>query len=106
MKKNIKINENKFLIEELKKLVNKINKELIKDSIDRTQKNIKEKTINISKKIHKVGQEDKDRSELRKKLEKKGKKKLEFYQIIMEEDLPYEKDIRKIKEQKRETNQK
>ena len=101
LKKNIKINENKFLIEELKKLVNKINKELIKDSIDRTQKNIKEKTINISKKIHKVGQEDKDRSELRKKLEKKGKKKLEFYQIIMEEDLPYEKDIRKIKEQKK-----
>jgi len=101
LKKNIKINENKFLIEELKKLVNKINKELIKDSIDRTQKYIKEKTINISKKITKIGQEDKERSELRKKLEKKGKKKIAFYQIEMEEDLPYEKDIRKINEQKK-----
>jgi hypothetical protein len=101
LKKNIKNNENKLLIEELKKLVNKINKELIKDSINRTQKNIKEKTINISKKIHKVGQQDKDKSELRKKLEKKGKKKIEFYQIVMEEDLPYEKDIRKKNELKK-----
>ena len=101
LKKNIKINENKVLIDELKKLVKKINKELIKDSIDRTQKFIKEKSINISKKIHKVGQEDKERSELRKKLEKKGKKKIEFYQIKMEEDLPYEKAIRKINEQKK-----
>ena len=101
IKKNIKNNENESITEEVRKYTNKINKELIKDSIDRTQKYIKEKTINITKKIQKVGEEDKDRSELRKKLEKKGKKKMEFYQIIMEEDLPYEKEIRKMNELKK-----
>ena len=85
----------------VKKHIFKINKEIVKDSIDRAQRFIKEKTNNISKRIHKVGQEDKEKNELRKKLEKKGKKKAEFHQIIMEEDLPYEKEIKKINEEKK-----
>ena len=45
-------------------------------------------------------QEDKDKNDLRKKIEKKGRKKMEFYQIVMEEDLPYEQEIKKLKEEK------
>ena len=99
LKKNNKNNDT--IIEDIKKFIDKINKELVKDSIDRTQKFIKDKTNNISKQIQKVGQEDKDKTELRKKLEKKGKKKLEFYQIVMEDDLPYEKEIKKINEERK-----
>ena len=98
----LKKNEgNESLVEEVKKHMFKINKELVKDSIDRTQKFIKEKTNNITKKIQKIGENDKVKTDLRKKLEKKGKKKAEFYQIVMEEDLPYEKEIRKINEEKK-----
>ena len=99
LKKNPKGNDS--IVEEVKKYIFKINKELIKDSINRTQKFIKEKTNNITKRIQKVGENDKEKNELRKKIEKKGKKKAEFYQIVMEEDLPYEKEIRKIKEEKK-----
>ena len=90
------------VIDEIKKLTFKINKELVKDSIDRTQKFIKEKSNNLAKLIQNVNQDDKEKNELRKKIEKKGKKKMEFYQIIMEEDLPYEKEIKKIKEKRKE----
>ena len=99
LKKNMKINDS--MIEEVKKYIFKINKELVKDSIDRTQKFIKEKTNNITKKIQKVGEDDKEKNDLRKKLEKKGKKKAEFYQIVMEEDLPYEKEIRTKNEERK-----
>ena len=72
----LKKNEgNESLVEEVKKHMFKINKELVKDSIDRTQKFIKEKTNNITKKIQKIGENDKVKTDLRKKLEKKGKKK-------------------------------
>ena len=104
LKKNLKINES--LVEEVKKNIFKINKELIKDSIDRTQKYIKEETNKITKKIQKIGDDDKEKNELRKKLEKKGKKKAEFYQIVIEEDLPYEKDLRKINEDKKDNEPK
>ena len=98
---NLNIYSYESLAREVKKYIFKINKEIIKDSIDRTQKFIKEKTNNITKRIHKVGQEDKEKNELRKKMEKKGKKKAEFYQIIMEEDLPYEQEIKKLDEEKK-----
>ena len=102
LKKNIKIDDS--MIEEVKKYIFKINKELVKDSIDRTQKFIKDKTNNITKKIQKFGEDDKEKNDLRKKLEKKGKKKAEFYQIVMEEDLPYEKEIR-MKNEERKGNE-
>ena len=99
LKKNPKVNDS--LVEEVIKYIFKINKELIKDSIERTQKFIKERTNNITKRIQKIGENNKEKNELRKKLEKKGKKKAEFYQFVMEEDLPYEKEIRKIHEDKK-----
>ena len=99
-KKNMNLG-NESVMEEVKKYVFKINKELVKDSIDRTQKFIKEKTNNITKKIQKVGENEIDKTDWRKKLEKKGKKKVEFYQIILEEDLPYEKEIRLFNEAKK-----
>ena len=96
----IKVGNNELQIQDIKKIMSKINKDLVKDSIDRTLKFIKTKTINIIKEMQKGVQEDKDKNDLRKKIEKKGRKKMEFYQIVMEEDLPYEQEIKKLKEEK------
>ena len=105
---NIVKNEEKdlSLIEDIKKYIFKFKKDLIKDSIDRTQKLIKEKIYNLTKRIQKVENDDKENNEIRKKLEKKGKKKAEFYQIAMEEDLPYEKEIKNKNKDKKENGSK
>ena len=87
-------NYNKEIAENIRKYIIQINREIVKDSIEKTQKIIKERTNNITKKIQKFNKDDKEKTEFRKKLEKKGKKKMERHQIIMEEDLPYEKEIK------------
>ena len=81
-------------IENIKKYILKMNDEIVRDSIEKTQRFIKEKTNTITKKIQKIGESDKEKTELRKKLEKKGRKKMERHQIIMEEDLPYEQELK------------
>ena len=76
--------------------MNKINKEMIKDSIDNTLQKLKEKEKNVIQNHSKENnnQEDEERNALRRKIEKKEKKKLLMNQIKMEEDLPFEKEIR------------
>ena len=81
---------NDSLIEEVKKKIFKINKELVEDSIKRTQWFFSEKIHGLQEKIYKVWGVD----------EEKNKLKAEFHQIIMEEDLPYEREIKKINEER------
>ena len=95
----LKCKSNESLSDNIIKLINKINKELIKDSIDNTIKYMKERKTNLKKlRNENDNKEDQERNLLRKKIEKKEKKKMMMNQIIMEEDLPYEKELRKLKE--------
>ena len=89
--------------ENIIKLINRMNKEIIKDSINTAQKKLKEKIdiIKTGKKKEEETQEDQERNALRRKIEKKEKKKMLMNQIIMEEDLPYEKEIRIAYEKKK-----
>ena len=81
------------------KMMNKINEEMVKDAINNTLENIKKRKETINKTIKAPeNQEDEERNALRRKIEKKELKKAQMKQIIMEEDLPYEKEIRKINE--------
>ena len=84
------------------KMMNKINEEMVKDAIKNTLENIKNRkeTINKNTKAPQ-NQEEEERNALRRKIEKKELKKAQMNQIIMEEDLPYEKEIRKINEKKK-----
>ena len=88
--------------ENIIKYMNKINKEMVNDSIENTLKKMNERKTNINKKEKDTqNQEDEERNALRRKIEKKEQKKLLMNQIIMEEDLPYEKEIRKLNERKK-----
>ena len=72
---------------------------MVNDSIENTLKKMNERKTNINKKEKDTqNQEDEERNALRRKIEKKELKKAQMKQIIMEEDLPYEKEIRKINE--------
>ena len=100
LKNNTKTNEN--ISENIIKLMNKINKEMVKDAIDNALQNIKERKTNINNQ-NKEENENKESEEinaLRRKIEKKEQKKMLMNQIQMEEDLPYEKEIRIINENK------
>ena len=100
LKNNTKNNES--ITENIIKYMNKIHKEMIKDSIENTLKKLKERKDNIMKNNEKVNnnQEDEERNALRRKLEKKEQKKLLMNQIKIEEDLPFEKEIRRKNEKK------
>ena len=83
--------------------MNKINKEIINDLIENTLKKMKERKLEINKNVteQEKNPENEERNALRRKIEKKEQKKMLMNQIIMEEDLPFEKEIRKINEKKR-----
>ena len=100
LKNNTKNNET--LTENIIKYMNKINKEMIKDSIDNTLQKLKERQKKVVQNHAKENnnQEDEERNALRRKIEKKEQKKLLMNQIKIEEDLPFEKEIR-IKNEKR-----
>ena len=102
------VNKNHYLkrtetsIENIRKLMNKINHDLIAESVDNTLKQIKERSHNVLRKVKTDDNNpEEEKNALRKKLEKKAKKKEEMLKIKIEEDLPFEKEIRKIKEKKR-----
>ena len=83
--------------------MNKINKEIVNDLIENTLKKMSERKLEINKNVTEPEKnlEDEERNALRRKIEKKERKKMLMNQIIMEEDLPFEKEIRKINERKR-----
>jgi len=101
---NLRINSknNEIFTENILKLINKINKEMVKDAINNTTNKMKEKKNKVKENKKKIeNQEDVERNALRKKIEKKELKKMKMNQIIMEEDLPFEKEIRKKNEKKK-----
>ena len=83
------------------KLLDRINKDLIKESIDNTLKQIEERTKVLYQKIKSdYNTFEEEKNELRRKLKKKAKKKEEMVKIKLEEDLPFEKEEREKKEKK------
>ena len=96
-------NKNKFLrknetsIENLTKLVNKINREMVIESIENTQKEMKDRASKVNQKMARgvstTGVDGEEKNILLKKIEKKAQKKEEMNKIKMEEDLPYERII-------------
>ena len=100
--KNQFLKRNETTVENLAKLVNKINRDLVKESISNTLKQIKERSHNVNKKM-KIGDSsiEEEKNALRKKIQKKAQKKEEMLKIKIEEDLPYESEIRKRKERKK-----
>ena len=75
--------------------MNKINHDLIAESVDNTLKQIKERSHNVLRKVKTDDNNpEEEKNALRKKLEKKAKKKEEMLKIKIEEDLPFEKEIR------------
>ena len=100
--KNQLLKRNETSIDNIRRLANKINKDLIVESIENTLKQIKEKAHNVNKKMKNENTEmEEEKDAIRKKIEKKAQKKEEMYKVKMEEDLPYEREIRKIKEKKK-----
>ena len=102
LKNNTKNSES--VSENIIKLMNRMNKEILKDSINNAQKKLIEKIEIIKKgkkKEEEETQEDLERNALRRKIEKKEKKKMLVNQIVMEEDLPFEKEIRLANEKKK-----
>ena len=98
-KNNNEISEN--IIRYMNKII--INKEMISESIENTLKRMNERKLEINQnaKEKENTQEDEERNALRRKIEKKEQKKMLMNQIVMAEDLPFEKEIRKINEKKR-----
>ena len=99
--KNQFLKKTETTVENITKLMNKINRDLVKESIETTQKQIdprSHKTLKQSK-IEENDTEG-EKNVLWKKIQKKAKKKEEQLKIKIEEDLPYEKAIRKKKEEK------
>ena len=96
-------NKNKFLrknetsIENLTKLVNKINRDMVIESIENTQKEMKDRASKVNQKMARgvstTGADGEEKNILLKKIEKKAQKKEEMNKIKMEEDLPYERII-------------
>ena len=83
------------------KLLDKINKDLIKESIDNTLKQIEERTKDLYHIIKSDNNNLEDeKNELRRKLRKKAKKKEDKIKIKLEEDLPFEKEEREKKEKR------
>ena len=100
LKNNTRSNET--ITENIIKYINKINKEMIKDSISNTIKSMKARKNEMkNKKEDNENQEDEERNALRRKIEKKEQKKMLLNQIQMEQDLPYEKEIRSINEKRK-----
>ena len=100
LKNNTRSNET--ITENIIKYINKINKEMIKDSISNTIKSMKARKNDMkNKKEDNENKEDQERNALRRKIEKKEQKKMLLNQIQIEPDLPYEKEIRIIKEKRK-----
>ena len=100
--KNQLLKRNETSIDNIRRLANKINKDLIVESIENTLKQIKEKAHNVNKKMKNENTEmEEEKDAIRKKIEKKAHKKEEMYKVKMEEDLPYEREIRKTKEKQK-----
>ena len=100
--KNQLLKRNETSIDNIRRLANKINKDLIVESIENTLKQIKEKAHNVNKKMKNENTEmEEEKDAIRKKIEKKAQKKEEMYKVKMEEDLPYEREIRKTKEKQK-----
>ena len=84
------------------KMMGKINLEMVKDAIKNALEDFEKRKETINKNVKTPeNQEDEEKNALRRKIEKKELKKAQMNQIIMEEDLPYEKEIRKINEKKK-----
>ena len=99
--KNQFLRRNETSAENLTKLVNKINKDLIFESIENTLKQLKDRAENVKHEMkHDESGLEEEKNALWKKLEKKAKKKEEMDKIKFEEDLPYEREIRMKKEKK------
>ena len=99
----LKTNTKNSIGENIIKYMNKINKEMVKDSIKSTleKMNQRKMAINNQNVIKNPNPEDEERNALRRKIEKKEQKKMLMNQIVMEEDLPFEKEIRKSNEKRR-----
>ena len=91
------VNKNNIL-----KMMSKINPEMVKDAINNTLETMKKRkeTVNQVTKAPE-NKEEEERDALRRKIEKKELKKAQMNQIKIEEDLPYEKVIRKINEKRK-----
>ncbi len=93
--KNDFLKRNEATLENIKKLINKINRDLLFGSIENTLKNVKDqaqKSFHITKDNDSIFEGEKN--DIRKKIEKKAKKKEEMTKVKIEEDLPYEKEIK------------
>ena len=66
-----------------------------------TLKHIKDRSHNVLKKVEANESTAEEKNALRKKLERKAQKKEEMFKIKYEEDLPFEKEIRKRIEKKK-----
>ena len=87
----------KALLPELEKKLHNIKPELIELTIDNTQKFIKEKSFGLSKRMK--------QSTDKKENKKDNQKKKAQNQEIVFEDLPYEKEIKDVKEKKKKKNE-
>ena len=105
--KNKFLRRNETSVENITKLVNKINREMVIESIENTQKQMKDRALNVNKRMKSSGSGlEEEKNALRRKIEKKAQKKEEMNKIKIEEDLPYEHEIRlkheKIEKEKRD----
>ena len=98
--KNEFLKRTETTVDTIKKLINKINRDLIYESVENTLKDIKDRAKNVFNNKPKDNESafEGEKNDIRKKLEKKAKKKEEMYKVKIEEDLPYEKEIRRRKE--------
>ena len=99
--KNQFLKKNETSVEAINKLMMKINRELVADSLENTLKHMKERAKNVNKVMSNNGNTiETEKNEIKLKLEAKARKKEDANKIKMEEDLPYEKEIRNKKEKK------
>ena len=99
--KNQFLKKNETSVEVINKLMMKINRELVTDSLENTLKHMKERAKNVNKVMSNNGNTiETEKNEIKLKLEAKARKKEDANKIKMEEDLPYEKEIRNKKEKK------
>ena len=98
--KNEFLKRTETTVDTIKKLINKINRDLIYESVENTLKDIKDRAKNVFNNKPKDNESafEGEKNDIRKKIEKKAKKKEEMYKVKIEEDLPYEKEIRRRKE--------
>ena len=105
--KNEFLKKNETNVDIIKNLINKINRDLIFESVENTLKQMKDRAQNVFNKPKETDSTyEGEKNDIRKKLEKKAQKKEEMNKVKIEEDLPYEKEIRLKKEKKKREFQK